>query len=162
LLLLPPAEGLKRRGLDHRGLALAFSAEPELAALVAGDAAIEEVGEADFQADVPAAPAEPLANLPPGAPAQGRRGETGPAGARRRVGAMLVLAVLLVGWLLIVRPLADALDAAKMRHGEAAVALAQARARAQPLATSAPAAAGPADAIVARTAAAAGFPGARI
>ena len=78
------------------------------------------------------------------------------------VGAMLILAVILVGWLLIVRPLADALDAAKTRHGEAAIALAQARARTQPMATSAPAAAGPADAIAARTAAAAGFPAARI
>src|SRR6185503_170107 len=48
------------------------------------------------------------------------------------VGVMLVLAAILLGWLLIVRPLADALDAARMRHGETAVALAQARARAQP------------------------------
>src|SRR5580765_8767237 len=78
------------------------------------------------------------------------------------VGAMLVLAAILVAWLLIVRPLADALDAAKMRHGDAAIALAQARARAQPPATSAPAAAGPIESIVTRTAAAAGFPGARV
>jgi general secretion pathway protein M len=78
------------------------------------------------------------------------------------VGAMLVLAAILLIWLLIVRPLADALDAARMRHGEAAVALAQARARAHPSAAAGPAAAGPVDAIVARNAAAAGFPGARI
>jgi general secretion pathway protein M len=76
--------------------------------------------------------------------------------------AMLLVAAILLLWLLIVRPLADALDAAKMRHGDAAVARAQARARAQPPATSAPAAAGPVEPIVARTAAAAGFPGARI
>jgi len=84
--------------------------------------------------------------------------------ARERllVGTMLVLAAILLLWLLIVRPLADALDAAKMRHGDAAVALAQARARARPLGQSAPAAAGPIEAIVARTAGAAGFPGARI
>jgi len=78
------------------------------------------------------------------------------------VAAMLVLAGILLGWLLIVRPLSDALDVAKMRHGEAAVALAQARARALPSATAGPAAAGPVDSIVARTAAAAGFAGARI
>lgn len=78
------------------------------------------------------------------------------------VGAMLVLALILLLWLLIVRPLSDALDAAKMRHGEAAIALAEARARARPGLAGGRAAAGPADAIVARTAAAAGFPGARV
>jgi general secretion pathway protein M len=84
--------------------------------------------------------------------------------ARERwlVGAMLVLAAILLVWLLIVRPLADALDAAKMRHGDAAVALALARARAQPAPTSAPEAAGPIESIIARTAGAAGFPGARV
>jgi general secretion pathway protein M len=84
--------------------------------------------------------------------------------ARERwlIRAMLSIAAILLIWLLIVRPLADALDSAKMRHGDAAVALAEARARALPPATSAPAASGPVEAIVARTAAAAGFPGARI
>jgi general secretion pathway protein M len=81
---------------------------------------------------------------------------------RMLLGAMLVLAAILLIWLLIVRPLSDALDAARLRHGDAAVALAQARARARPSAAAGPAAAGPVDAIVARTAAAAGFPGARI
>jgi general secretion pathway protein M len=78
------------------------------------------------------------------------------------VGLMLVLAAILLLWLLVVRPLSDALDAAKSRHGDAAVALAEARARARPPGAAAPAASGPVDAIVARTAAAAGFPGARI
>jgi general secretion pathway protein M len=84
--------------------------------------------------------------------------------ARERwlVGAMLVLAAILLGWLLIVRPLADWLDTARARHGEAAVALALARARAQPAAASGPAASGPVDSIIARTATAAGFPGARV
>lgn len=84
--------------------------------------------------------------------------------ARERwlVGAMLVLAGVVLVWLLIVRPLADALDAAKMRHGDAAVALAQARARARPQGMSAPAASGPVESIVARTAGAAGFAAARI
>lgn len=62
-LLLPPDEGLARRGLDHRGRAQAFSAEPELVALVAGDALIAEVDEAAFQAGLPAALAEPALNL---------------------------------------------------------------------------------------------------
>jgi general secretion pathway protein M len=77
------------------------------------------------------------------------------------VRTMLVLALILLLWLLIFRPLSDALDAARMRHGDAAIALAEARARAQP-AAGGPAAAGPADAIVMRTAASAGFPGARV
>lgn len=80
---------------------------------------------------------------------------------RLLVATMLVLAAILLGWLLIERPLSDALDAARMRHGDAAVALALARARAQP-STDGPRAAGTADSIVARTAAAAGFPNARI
>ena len=84
--------------------------------------------------------------------------------ARERwlVGAMLALAVVVLGWLIVVRPLSDALDRAKMRHGDAAVALAEARARAAPTASARSTAAGPADAIAAGTAAAAGFPGARI
>ena len=78
------------------------------------------------------------------------------------VGTMLVLALVLLVWLLVIRPLSDALDAAKMRHGDAAVALAEARARTAPAGGGGPAAAGPVDAIVTRTAAAAGFPGARV
>jgi general secretion pathway protein M len=78
------------------------------------------------------------------------------------VGTMLVLFIILLLWLLIVRPLSDALDGARMRDGDAAVALAQARARSAPPGAAGPAAAGPVDAIVTRTAAAAGFPGARV
>ena len=78
------------------------------------------------------------------------------------VGTMLVLALVLLVWLLVIRPLSDALDAAKMRHGDAAVALAEARTRTAPAGGGGPAAAGPVDAIVTRTAAAAGFPGARV
>ena len=75
---------------------------------------------------------------------------------------MLVLAVLVLGWLLAVRPLMDARDAAKERHAAAVVALGEARARAVPgLALGAPAA-GRVDALVARTANEAGFTNARI
>jgi len=76
---------------------------------------------------------------------------------------MVVLAALVLGWLLVVRPLADALDAAKARHGAAVVALAEARARTE--AGRGPAGAAPAlpvDALVARTASEAGFAAARI
>jgi general secretion pathway protein M len=72
---------------------------------------------------------------------------------------MLALLAIVFLWLAVVRPLADALDAAKLRHGAAVVALAEARAR--PAAVPA-AAAGPADAIAAETAAAAGFTNVRI
>jgi general secretion pathway protein M len=82
--------------------------------------------------------------------------------ARERglIGVMLALLAIVLAWLVVVRPLADALDAAKLRHGAAVVALAEARAHARPAAG--PAAAGPADRIVAETASAAGFTGARI
>ena len=73
---------------------------------------------------------------------------------------MFVLIGIVLGWLLVVRPLADALDAAKARHGAAVIALAEARARIQPAAG--PAAAGSADALAAQTASQAGFAGARI
>jgi general secretion pathway protein M len=88
----------------------------------------------------------------------------GARSARERwlIGAMLVLAAILLAWLLVVRPLSDALDRAKMRHGDAATALALARARAAPAAAAGPAARGPAEAIVLRSAAAAGFPAARV
>jgi general secretion pathway protein M len=78
---------------------------------------------------------------------------------RRLLALMFALLGLVLAWLVVVRPLADALDAVKQRHAAAVVALAEAKAR--PAATG-PAAAGPADAIVARTAADAGFAGARI
>jgi len=86
--------------------------------------------------------------------------ETRSARERLLLGIMFALLGFVFVWLIIVRPLADLLDAAKLRHGEAVVALAEARARTPSAA--APAAAGPADAIVARTAAEAGFAGARI
>ncbi|HEV2817887.1 MAG TPA: type II secretion system protein GspM [Allosphingosinicella sp.] len=82
--------------------------------------------------------------------------------ARERLllGIMFALLGLVLAWLIVVRPLADALDAAKERHAAAVVALAEARARLPSAAGPAPA--GPADAIVARTAAEAGFTGVRI
>ena len=78
---------------------------------------------------------------------------------RRLLAIMLALLAILVLWLAVVRPLADALEAARLQHDAAVVALAEARA-ARPAA--APAAVGRADSIVAETAAAAGFTGVRI
>lgn len=73
LLLPPPATGLVRRGLDHRGLAQAFSVEPELAELLVGDAPVEEIGEEAFEAGLAGALAEPVLNLRQGAFAKRRR-----------------------------------------------------------------------------------------
>jgi general secretion pathway protein M len=76
---------------------------------------------------------------------------------------MFFLVFLVLAWLLVVRPLADALDSAKRRHAEAVTALADARARAGPVVPrSAPAAPMPVDGYLARTANEAGFTGARI
>ena len=75
---------------------------------------------------------------------------------------MLGLAVIVLGWLLVVRPLADSLAAAKARHDAAVVALGEARARRTPGASPVAPAAGPVDALVARTANEAGFTNARI
>ena len=86
----------------------------------------------------------------------------------REQGLLLVmfgLLALVLVWLLVVRPLSDALDSAKRRHGEAVTALAEARARAGagPLATAPTATAPlPVDAYLGRTATEAGFTGARI
>ena len=79
---------------------------------------------------------------------------------------MFGLFALVLLWLLVVRPLADALDAAQQRHHEAVLALAEARARTEAgrrlqgqRAETAPL---PVDALVSRTGAEAGFANARI
>ena len=78
--------------------------------------------------------------------------------------AALLVAVLL--WLLIVRPLGDALSRARERHGEAVLAVAEARAQAasiQMLQSDAPrAAAGAIDALLSQSATEAGFPISRL
>jgi type II secretory pathway component PulM len=76
---------------------------------------------------------------------------------------MLALAVIVLGWLLVARPLSDALDAAKTRHAAATIALGEARARAASSAgpRAAPLAM-PVDSLVGRAAGEAGFTGARI
>jgi general secretion pathway protein M len=81
---------------------------------------------------------------------------------QRLIQVMLGLALIVLGWLLVVRPLSDSLDAAKTRHAAAVVALGEARARALPGSSPSAPAAGPVDALVARTANEAGFTNARI
>ena len=76
---------------------------------------------------------------------------------------MAALLALVLGWLLIVRPVGDMLDNAKQRHGAAVVALAEARARSDPAGGRG---AGPPplplDALISRTATEAGFATARV
>ena len=81
---------------------------------------------------------------------------------QRLIQVMLVLAVLVLGWLLVVRPLLDTLDAARARHAAAVVALGEARARALPGTAPGAPAAGAVDALLARTANEAGFSNARV
>ena len=85
---------------------------------------------------------------------------------QRLLTVMVALLALLVVWLLVIRPLSDALDAAKRRHAEAVTALAQARARAQTArrlqsGRTAPAPL-PVENFIRQTAAEAGFANARI
>lgn len=82
------------------------------------------------------------------------------------LGIMLALLAIVILWLLVIRPLADALDAAKRDHAEAVTALAEARARAdsarQLSETTVTQAELPVDAFLGRTAGEAGFANARI
>lgn len=83
---------------------------------------------------------------------------------RRLLLVMLALAAIVLGWLMVARPLADSLDAAKRRQAAATVALGEARARAA-RSGGARLAAGPAlpaDSLIGRTATEAGFTSARI
>lgn len=82
---------------------------------------------------------------------------------RRLLFVMAALLVLVAGWLLVARPLADALDGAKRRHAAAVTALAEAEARADAAGRRAGVRASlPVDSLLSRTAAEAGFAGARI
>lgn len=77
------------------------------------------------------------------------------------LGIMLALVVLVLAWLLVLRPLGDMLSAAKQRHGEAIAALGEARAQAAAIAElerrRPPRLAAPVDRAVAASAAEAGF-----
>ena len=85
---------------------------------------------------------------------------------QRLLAMMFALAVVVLGWLLVVRPLSGMLDEAQRRHGEALVGVAERRSAAEAirrlddLPRSAPG--GPVDAMLRRSAAEAGFAAARI
>jgi general secretion pathway protein M len=82
---------------------------------------------------------------------------------RRLILIMLALVLIVLGWLMVVRPLSDALDAAKTRQAAATLALGEARARlSRSAGPRAAAPALPADSLVGRTATEAGFTSARI
>jgi general secretion pathway protein M len=75
--------------------------------------------------------------------------------------AMAVLFAIVAFWLLLVRPLGDALAGARERHGEAVIARAQARAQAQAISAferrKGPALTEPLDVVIGRAASEAGF-----
>lgn len=76
---------------------------------------------------------------------------------------MFGLIALVLIWLLVVRPLGDALDRAKQRHNAVVLALAEARARSNPSgARSSGAVPLPLDALISRTATDAGFTAAQV
>lgn len=79
---------------------------------------------------------------------------------------MVGLLLLVLGWLLVARPLIGALEDAKLRHGEKVIAVAEARAEADRARRSsgapAVAAALPIDGLISRAATEAGFTNARI
>ncbi len=82
---------------------------------------------------------------------------------QRLLAIMLGLLGLVVGWLLIIRPLGDAMATARERHDAAVLALAEARARPGAAAShSRPAPQLPVDSLLSRTASEAGFANARI
>jgi general secretion pathway protein M len=80
---------------------------------------------------------------------------------QRLLAAMGGMAVLVLAWLLVWRPIVDAVADAKSRHSAAAVALAEARSRASEIETlqkaAIPASGLPPATVVGRSAAAAGF-----
>ncbi len=98
LLLLPPAEGLVRRDAgavpDYRGLAAAFSVEPEIAGLLIGEASVRALDEADYEAGLAAVLSPPVINLRQGAWARRRQWKVD-ASSVRRVGWLVLTLVVL-------------------------------------------------------------------
>ncbi|HVQ07970.1 MAG TPA: type II secretion system protein GspL [Allosphingosinicella sp.] len=98
LLLVPPEDGLARRDAgavpDYRGPAVAFSVEPELAALLVGEAPTAIVDEAGFEAGLAAALSPPVVNLRQGAFARRRQWRVDGSSLRRVAWLALALAAL--------------------------------------------------------------------
>lgn len=98
MLLAPPEQGYVRREIgavsDYRALASAFALEPELAAAIVGDAPVETVDEAGFEARLPDLLAGPPLDLRQGGFARRRRWRI--EGGRTRRIAMLAILLGLV------------------------------------------------------------------
>lgn len=101
LLLAPPQRGYVRREVgalsDYRGPAAAFTIEPELASAIVGDAPVETVDEAAFEAALPAILAEPPLDLRQGPFATRRRWRIESQRTRRLAALALLLGVLTLG-----------------------------------------------------------------
>jgi general secretion pathway protein L len=143
LLLPAPAEGLVRRDggavPDYRGPGAAFSVEPELAALLAGDAAVTTIDEDGFEAGLGEALAAPALNLRQGAFARRRQWHVDKGRVRRL--ALLALALVAASLILQVATImryafaADALEAEAAELAGSAPAAGDARPGFAPLAT---------------------------
>lgn len=103
LLLLPPEQGLLRRGRgavpDYRGAAAAFSVEPDIADLLVGDATVRDLDESEYEAGLPVALSPPVINLRQGAWGRRRQWRVD-AGGVRRIG-WLVLALVVLSLLVL-------------------------------------------------------------
>ena len=95
LLLAPPATGFVGRDLgevgDYRGTAAAFTLEPDLAEALIGDAAVEPIDEARFEAQLGDVLAAPAINLRQGQFARRRQWKV--EGGRLRRAAILAIAL---------------------------------------------------------------------
>ena len=98
LLLAPPAAGFVGRDLgevgDYRGPAAAFTLEPELAEALIGDASVEPIDEARFEAQLADVLAAPVLNLRQGAFARRRQWKV--EGGRLRRAAILTIAIVVL------------------------------------------------------------------
>jgi general secretion pathway protein L len=121
-LIPPPAEGLARRDAgpapDYRGLAVAFSAEPELAALLIGDAPVRPAEEDELELGLHLALRAPPLNLRQGAFAK-RRQWRPDRGRLRRV-ALLTVALVALSLILQVATIVRYTFAADRLEAEAA------------------------------------------
>jgi general secretion pathway protein L len=144
LLLMAPAEGLVRRDggratPDYRGQGAAFSVEPELAAMLAGDAQVTPIDEERFEAELGEALAAPVINLRQGAFARRRQWAVDKSSVRRV--ALLALALVAATLILQVATImryafaADALEAEAAELGASASSAGDVRPGFAPLAS---------------------------
>ena len=142
LLLLAPEAGLVRRDAaavpDYRGVAAAFSVEPDIADLLVGEAQVRAVDETEFEAGLGAALSPPLVNLRQGAWARRRQWIVDASSVRRVGWLVLILVVLslvvLLAQIMRYNAAANAIEEAAVRLGTRSPG-ADARPRFTPLAS---------------------------